>query len=534
MMSTNMKIPALVPSLKDPDWHFILRISLIIAVFVILERWILHVGQLPRTFYSQPYLTNGILTHIGWLHGMALMLYGGAVLVLKPLRASWTSYSSSPALRIMIGACVILLAWPYSTYDYNFYFDDSHWDGRVAVAMLGLLSCWRAAVIPIFLIVVTAVMHQFHYPLGGDSLSEQSLFVKILLLCWLCFLFKSWIGKKGEHDFLFLTLIVLASAYWTCGFGKLRMNWISFGHIYHLLSATYANGWLGFLSPDQIGHMSQWLAKLDWLMRFFVVIVEVGALFVWWRRWTVMTFLAFWVCFHLGVFALSGILFWKWIVLEVGLLIFMLQSKTAKKLPFFNPATFVVSVLFIGAGKYLFQPTNLSWYDSPVSYAFRFEGQGEDGNVYEISPQLFNPYDYQFTMGAFRYLSESPTIPVVWGAVFDRAVAEEVLKVRNLDDIRALEEELNQITFNPEKAQVMDQFIRRWADRYATEKRAAASWERLKAPPQLVTFSRNNAYHGQVTLTKIDLYQVTTLFDGKYRELEKKHLREITLPSERR
>ncbi|MCH1504199.1 MAG: hypothetical protein L7V86_11495, partial [Verrucomicrobiales bacterium] len=60
-------------------------------------------------------------------------------------------------------------------------------------------SWWRPMYVPFFLLVVLAVIHQFHFPLGGDSVAEQFLFVQILLVCWLVFCLQAvWPdAKKG-------------------------------------------------------------------------------------------------------------------------------------------------------------------------------------------------------------------------------------------------------------------------------------------------------------------------------------------------
>jgi hypothetical protein len=254
--------------------------------------------------------------------------------------------------------------------------------------------------VPFFLLVVLAVIHQFHFPLGGDSVAEQFLFVQILLVCWLGFCLQAvWPDAKKGETVLLLVFVLIATGYWTCGLGKLRMNWISFGHLNHLLHATYANGWLGFLSAEQISGISGWAAKFDWPMRVMVLGFEVGALAFLWRRWTMVALLTGWTLFHLGVVLMSGIFFWKWMVLEIVILFFLVRNRREAPFSFFRPSIFLMAVMLIGAGKVIFRPVNLSWFDSPVSYTFRLEVEGEDGEQYSLPPQFFAPYDYQFTLG---------------------------------------------------------------------------------------------------------------------------------------
>ncbi|NCF87166.1 MAG: hypothetical protein GWQ08_16845, partial [Verrucomicrobiaceae bacterium] len=217
-----------------------------------------------------------------------------------------------------------------------------------------------------------------HVPLGGDSVAEQFLFIQILLVRWLGFCLQAvWPDARKGETVLLLVFVLIATAYWTCGLGKLRMNWISFGHLNHLLHATYPNGWLGSLSAEQISGISAWAAKFDWPMRVMVLAFGVGALGFLWRRWTMVALLTGWILFHLGVVLMSGIFFWKWMVLEVVILVFLVRNRQETPFTIFRPSIFLMAVMLIGAGKVIFRPVNISWFDSPVSYTFRFEVEVE-------------------------------------------------------------------------------------------------------------------------------------------------------------
>ena len=101
-----------------------------------------------------------------------------------------------------------------------------------------------------------------------------------------------------------------------------------------------------------------------------------------WRRWSLLGFLAGWIIFHLGVFAVSGICFWKWMMVDGTLLIIFLARDSGRVFPIFTRRHFVLSLFLILGGLFWFRPVNLAWYDSPTTYAYRFVGVGESGATY--------------------------------------------------------------------------------------------------------------------------------------------------------
>ena len=408
------------------DVSFGLKIGILLLAFLIAERGISHLAQLPSESYQEPSILVALVKQT---RGAVLWIVLTLVLLLwrvPSLRANWLVLPQGRLVRVIVVTCVAILAWVYSTYSINLYFNQHHVDARFALVLLAFLTSWRPVFVPVFLLVAVAIIHQFHFPLGGDSVAEQFLLVRILLVCWLGFcLHAVWPDSERSEATLFLVFIVIAAGYWTCGLGKLRLNWISLGHLNHLLHATYANGWLGFLSAEQIARLSGLVAKFDWPMRIMVLTFEVGALVFLWRRWTIMVLLIGWLLFHLGVLLMSGIFCWKWIVLELAILVFLIRNRETTQFSFFRPSVFVLSFMLIGAGKWVFRPVNLSWFDSPLSYTFRFEAETAGGQRYSLPPRFFAPYSHQFTLGAFRHLSEEPMIPVVWGQCLIEILRED-------------------------------------------------------------------------------------------------------------
>ena len=121
-------------------------------------------------------------------------------------------------------------------------------------------------------------------------------------------------GRNWTRELIFAAGCLIAAQYWGSGLGKLRLHWIGHPHLDLLVFGAYANGWLGDWPSESIVKFSQLLAPATVPMMLFTLLIEWGAILLFWRRGAAIALLLGFALFHLGVFAVSGMFFWKWIV----------------------------------------------------------------------------------------------------------------------------------------------------------------------------------------------------------------------------
>ncbi len=102
------------------------------------------------------------------------------------------------------------------------------------------------------------VIWQFDAPrLGFQNLvADFRPLVNILTMFAAALLVQALWGRRKMHGFLFLTLCIVAANFWVPGYAKLRIGWITHGHVYLLLPNAYTHGWLAFLEPQTIASMT--------------------------------------------------------------------------------------------------------------------------------------------------------------------------------------------------------------------------------------------------------------------------------------
>lgn len=531
-----------------PAWRIVAGVGTLLILYFVLERWLLASARLPATGYDQPILLVELLRRSfvpeGSLLGSAQRVVPTLALCVVLLRwrgaltAPWRGWTGGPHLRVFVGVVTAVLAWAYATYDYNLYFDRAHLLDRAVLLGLAVAVVWRPIFVWPFLALAVAMLWQFSYPIGHFSVAQPFVLVRILLLFLAAWLLRAITRRSWSAEFLFLAITVLASAYLRCGVGKVLLgasddgllNWATHGHLYFLLLATHANGWLGHLDQTTVTSFAQTISRFDRIMVVGTLLLECGALFALLRRRILFAFLAGWIGFHLGVFALSGIFFWKWMLVEATLAGVLLARGSAQAFPIFKTSWFVLSLGLIVAGMSWFRPVNLAWYDSPLSYTYRFVGVGESGTRYALPPRFFAPYDYQFTLGNFHYAADYPGLDITWGAIWDRGIVEQLLQPVGLAEIEAMERAEGRNRYDAEDAERLESFVRTFVTNYNRRRSKETILSAIAAPPHLWSMAPANAYDGNEPLVEVAIHQVTGYFDGaRFDELRDREIRRIPI-----
>ena len=541
------------PLVELPEKHarlfIVLRIATLLAAFLLVDFFLRRAGDLPSDSYARGSLLAGLIDRIGvatvlGLLGLAMILarYGG---LLDP----WSAFELGGRLRGFIVLLAFLMAWPFTTFEFNYFFDQGYYLERILLALLLPLIWARPVFIYPFLLIAFAILWQ----LGEPQLSSGAIFphklqvLHVLDLFAALLMLHAFTGSRRIDGFFFLTCRLIAGAYWVPGFAKLEMGWITHGHLYHMPLAAYAHGWLSFLEPTTIVAYAQAMAWFDWPMRIFVSIAEIGCLVFLWRRTVTFALLGAVTLFHIATFALYGYLFWTWIALDIAVLVVLARDRRERRIDIYSPTHFAASVVLIAFVSHWAQPASLAWFDTRLSYTYRYEVVGVSGERYRLPPRFFAPYGDVFTMANFSYLVRQHGLLVSpYGITGDRARADRLMEARTPSDIYSLESEIGLRRYDAERAQRFYDFIERYMTNWNARDRSGFNPAALRPPPQFWSFPRDDAFIGQENVREVIVKEVTSLYDNErlkvIRELElariaipAKSSNEITSPaSERR
>ncbi len=390
--------------------RFVLYTIFTIMSYMVFEKILSHLTYLPRESYYKPFIYFEFVKH--FFSGKNLLfsipVVGFLIYFRNAVLVSWKEFEKGSLLKFIIVMMSGLLTWFYISYDYNLFFNQSHFLDRILLFVLLISIFWKPIFVFLFLTVLLPVVNQFKILAGysGEAIVHLPLSILILFSVFLiCFFFTK---KYRIHNFIFLSCCIIAAHYFPSGLGKLNMNWIVHDKLYYLLSATYTSGWLGFLEPETITVICKWFQPFNQILKIFTLIIEVGAIFFFAHRWFARFLLLGFVCVHLGAAFLTGIFFWIWMVIAIMMFIFITKKNLFFEVLIFSRFHFLTGFFLILTSSYWCKPAKLSWYDSHYNYTFRFEAELESGRKVQLMPRFFEPYDIQFTSTFFNYLHRTP------------------------------------------------------------------------------------------------------------------------------
>ena len=331
----------------------------------------------------------------------------------------WSRIDPQSGLRwpILVGA--MALAWAYAGYRYNYYYDQTHlWDRLLIVAlMFGILR--SPLLIPLFLFEVLLSRAQFDHPLIaripiGDELPLRVFGIVVGCALWnglldglAIFRSRSWMkplekwlapARIQSHALVFSILCMIGFYYSVAGLGKIMlganaMDWLRYSHMENLFVASHLNGWLSFLSEERALEMAAIIRIFHLPIAVLTLIFELGMAFILVRQRGTLFILAAISAMHCGIVVTSGIIFWKWLTLDLAMLVWLwLRREDPEIGRMYSRSNAIFSLAVVGGLIVLFSSNQFAWWNTKWTMLYEIEVLDEEGEVYRVNHADFSPY----------------------------------------------------------------------------------------------------------------------------------------------
>ena len=337
----------------------------------------------------------------------------------KRKELSWEQLKVPVTFKYFIFSIVLVLSWTYVFYSYNFYIDQYHWLDRAVLLIVGLLVLRSPYFLFFFLPFCLLSVSQMNIPLGGYSLTDKDLLFNLILMMmsWTILKIslpilkvKKWKNNFSvdDHQLFHSFLVVIAAAYFIPFVMKASISpniidW-PFLDSMDLGFAKYLDrGWLAnwdFDRASAINFVTTYqkpLLAIAFLTEFAAVLFPMN------RRLAFVLVLnsAF---LHLGIFALSGIFFWKWMLADIIFSILVLRK--CPKSYYSNIEYTLVSVLLITLSWFWCSSPKLGWYYAPFLNTYTLNVTDEFGEEFEVKLNDMAPYDIFFTFQRWNVFND--------------------------------------------------------------------------------------------------------------------------------
>lgn len=162
--------------------------------------------------------------------------------------------------------------------------------------------------------------------------------------------------------------------------------WVLENNTHLIMMAADASKMLPIdVGPEVNAVAHHWAAALVLPLNIFTFAIQLFGLVALWRvRWAIITTVLYDVM-HVGIFLLSGILFWKWMVLNAAIVV-ALATVRHVSIPRFIQ---VGLVLFVITSPLMFHTARLGWWDSRGVNLSHFTATTKDGTVYHVPSNYF-------------------------------------------------------------------------------------------------------------------------------------------------
>ena len=339
--------------------------------------------------------------------------------------------------RVIAGALVATCSWAYACMPYNYYYDKLHLYDRVLIVGLALGAIWHPLFVAPFLAVVLVFVYQLRYPLRLFSYTDKQPLFDLLNL-FSCFVYVRVVAPSTSSSrYLFVSLCVMGAYYFASAVQKIRIGWVRDERLQYLLLAARDNGWLNWIGAEKMQAVVAAIGRLNPILLWFVMAVELGALLMLLNANVALILLAGAVILHVGILAASGILFWKWMIVDLTLGASILSLSQGGRQEVFTTPLFLLSLVLVWLSSRWLWPRTLGWLDTSLSPVFRFRCQMEDGRMCEVIPTQMTPYDFPLTQGRLYSLAKMPILSRTYGSVITAHDLRVIKDAQSAEELRA-------------------------------------------------------------------------------------------------
>jgi len=328
---------------------------------------------------------------------------------------------------------------------------------------------------------------------------------------------------------LFFFVVTLQVSHYfitACAKAWLGPRWYSWpldNRLHHIAASAYSWGWARFLP------WSTWRRVIDVVRRFerplqvAVFALEALSPLALLDRRLAVVFCVAWSLFHLGVFALSGLLFWDWMwanLTVAGALIVLPHEVAARA---FGPVALLAGVVFMVVFPLrhkLVRPMPLGWWDTPFTQRIHWRARGESGAVYGLYADFFAPHERLFGKVNGCYLAPVPVMTYHLGEVWNRELRDALREAG--PDSDALDRVRARFGIEPRSQALANdhvRYLRRLLHRInaGAHGHVLPRWLRWLAAPggQIFYWGDLPAYRGQEPVVEVCLIYREEYFDGE-------------------
>lgn len=451
----------------------------------------------------------------------------------------WSDWAHGESFRVLVIGVLAIVTWSGATFEFNNYLQRGHvFDRLLLVGFLAL--SWRTPLaVPFATRLGILLVREAYVPINLDDFEFRT--VTELLTIFSVFIWASARRSFQPWHVLVVGIGSWASYYYIAGVAKWTYgptySWLLEDRLTNLALASHMRGWLPFISDETFNAAIGRFRPYDLSLTIFTLIVEFGALVAFFlhrkvaRLWFFLCF-----CLNFGIFTLTGVCFWKWMLVNGVFIYWTGRTGTPILDKFYSHKLAlmlgVATVLYSGNRIWYNPQTHVVWYDTQFLEQYDIMVVGKSGEKYVVDPNYFAPQDMHFVQGAFCYATDNErAITHIYGTTGSYEVMKQLNEFTDPKQALALHRR-GRMCSNPKQRTVFDDYMKRLFGNINRNGRPYDWISMLGAPHHLWVGIRGKEYKQQEKVTRLELWRsLMYAHGGKYHVLEKKLTHKIDLPN---
>ncbi len=441
---------------------------------------------------------------------------------------SWAMLPEHDAVRLLAAGLTAMLSWRATTEDIDPVFGDQLRGYRLLLIAAAVLAWFSPAglLLAVVLLSTPFGVWEHHATLPMRVLQAT---VAWLALAALANPLAPTTGLFVDATALvFLVLTIQISHYLITALAKIWLgpkwySWVVDNRVHHLAATSWSWGWARFVPWSSWRHVIATTRRVERPMQAFAFAVELLAPFALLHPLAGFAFCLGWAGFHAGVFALSGLLFWDWILTDllVALTILWLPASVTTQAFGWLPLLVSLAVLVAFPLRHkLWKPIPLGWWDTPFTQRMHWRVVGASGAIYGLYNDFMCPHERLYGKVHASFLAPRRGITYHLGEVWKRELRDAIRDagpdLARLDTVR---DRYGVEIRDQELADNHVAYLKRFfhALNSGARKHVLPRWLRwLKAPgDQVFYWGELPRYQGQEPVTQVQLHYREEYFDGE-------------------
>lgn len=446
------------------------------------------------------------------------------LLALAPF-SDWSSIPDPSSVRVLALGIAAGLCWKATTKDIDPVFAQPHWGQRLLLPFI-VAGIWLSPAC--VLAAVYLLTHPFRLWEHHSTFPMRVLLaVAGYLVCaGLASLFEVGLFEDAACLTFFVVTIqishYLITALAKAWLGPRPYSWVTDNRLHHLTATSYSWGWAKFLPWNVWRRVIGVVRVFEKPMQFAAFSLELFAPLAMLHPLLSIGFSVSWAGFHLGVFALSGLLFWDWTFanLAIAAAVFLLPSSVAMNA--FGWQTLIASCLFLvifPLRHKLWKPMPLGWWDTPLTQRIHWIAVGASGKRYGVYNNFMCPNERLYGKLHACFLAPLKGITYHLGEVWKHELRDAIRDAgADLDKLQSVRDRFGVEPRDEQLAKNHVAYLKRFFAAINAGKRKwvfppGLRW--LKAPgDQVFYWGDLEAFRCQEPVAQIELVYREEYFDG--------------------